>query len=656
MKRIVILTAILVLCGLVGLAGATAEVMQYTGTSGGNWSTAANWTGVTDSAHRVPTGGDTVDLYGKTVVIDTGINAATIPQDWSTNGVPLAGFGTSVAAGNATLSLSSFSGTVYIYTSALNMGSVATGKILNVSGGTNNLQIGNSSNTCSFVGGGASGGYGLYFGATSTCTIYGSISSGSSGNGNAPVFNYTSGTITFYGGSIAACTGGTATHGINNSSSGGVLNIYGSAATITGGGVANAFGVNNAGTLNIGQPVGTGAGWITSITGGSNTSGYGIYTSGSVTTTVYATTITGATAPGISTAGSTLNTTCTTLSGGNSGTAASGIQGSGIMAINAATVEGGSGTSGCYGLSIQPGSTATQSVTATTIEGGTAGSSQHGIYNAATGNTINVTATNINGTAYGMGINNGAAGSTINILQGTITGGGAAGCNGLSSTSTSSTVNFSNVNLVWGTECGPYVGVPPTWQTNYPLASNHMTINGQTFGLQPSAGNLLHNVQCGTVTGSYTDPGVANVLSTVSYGAGGTSETGTFVDPGANNVLSTALYGTSGYGNYYPPTQSKVLSIGTYGVGDGTSGTFIDPGASNVLSTANYGASGGKGTYADPGVGNVLSTVSYGAGGNGETGTYKDPGPSNVKSGVSYGAGGNGETGTYSLPAGGGMF
>jgi phosphatidylserine/phosphatidylglycerophosphate/cardiolipin synthase-like enzyme len=46
----------------------------YSGTTGGNWSTAANWTNMsTNTTGTVPTSADDAYLHNKTVIIDSGV-------------------------------------------------------------------------------------------------------------------------------------------------------------------------------------------------------------------------------------------------------------------------------------------------------------------------------------------------------------------------------------------------------------------------------------------------------------------------------------------------------------------------------------------------------------------------------------------------------
>lgn len=180
---------------------------------------------------------------------------------------------------------------------------------------------------------------------------------------------------------------------------------------------------------------------------------------------------------------------------------------------------------------------------------------------------------------------------------------------------------------------------------------------------------------------SYTDPGVANVLSTVSYTYAGNSQTGTWVAATAANVKTGVSFGNGSTGTYdgsdrwsdpgvanvrsstaYKANSTSNNRTGTLAVpsaGDVRSGTAVDAGTGTLtvptLANTKVGVSGdgGTGTYdgsdrwTDPGQANVRSGTAYKANStsNNKTGTLDLPSTANVKTGVSFD--GAGQTGTY---------
>lgn len=135
---------------------------------------------------------------------------------------------------------------------------------------------------------------------------------------------------------------------------------------------------------------------------------------------------------------------------------------------------------------------------------------------------------------------------------------------------------------------------------------------------------------------SYTDPGIANVLSGVNYTQAGVAETGTLVstDPGQGNVLSGVGYTIN--------NSAKTGSL-----------VSTDPGVSNVLLGVTYTINGvlktGTLVSTDPGVANVLAPTAYTINNVLKTGTLgasTDPGVGNVANGVAYTINGVAKVGT----------
>lgn len=163
---------------------------------------------------------------------------------------------------------------------------------------------------------------------------------------------------------------------------------------------------------------------------------------------------------------------------------------------------------------------------------------------------------------------------------------------------------------------------------------------------------------------TYTDPGVANVLSTASYTFAGVAKTPTYVVASTSNVKTGVTFGAgssqtgtyTGSDRWSDPGQDNVLNGVNYKA-DSTSnnraGTVIVPLASNVKTGITFGSSSAQtGTYtgsdrwSDPGQDNVLSTISYKADStsNNRTGTYIAITAASVQTGVTFG---NSSTGTY---------
>jgi parallel beta-helix repeat protein len=117
------------------------------------------------------------------------------------------------------------------------------------------------------------------------------------------------------------------------------------------------------------------------------------------------------------------------------------------------------------------------------------------------------------------------------------------------------------------------------WPANVPNApaqsgnTEHLG-SGQSVVLYPEdypaegdveAGVVFHN---GDNTGTFAEPGVDNVESGVTYGAGGTEFTGTFTEPGVDNVIHETTYGGGG-------TEFTGTHVGIRGSGLNHSGRLI---------------------------------------------------------------------------------
>jgi len=109
---------------------------------------------------------------------------------------------------------------------------------------------------------------------------------------------------------------------------------------------------------------------------------------------------------------------------------------------------------------------------------------------------------------------------------------------------------------------------------------------------------LIGNTVAG-VAGNVTLPAVGNVLTTITYGASGTSSVGTLTVPVAGNVLaSNGAYGVSGTGSTPTLTLPSVANVrttqGTFGVGGtGTTPTLADcaaDGGTGCVTVASYPA------------------------------------------------------------------
>jgi hypothetical protein len=90
--------------------------------------------------------------------------------------------------------------------------------------------------------------------------------------------------------------------------------------------------------------------------------------------------------------------------------------------------------------------------------------------------------------------------------------------------------------------------------TYTPSAGKYILIGSTKYGTEPTAGQLLHDVACGDVTGNLTLPTESKVLYNVQFGAAGTQYTGNVSLPNtgtpsatgdATLVLNTAYYGAS---------------------------------------------------------------------------------------------------------------
>lgn len=145
-------------------------------------------------------------------------------------------------------------------------------------------------------------------------------------------------------------------------------------------------------------------------------------------------------------------------------------------------------------------------------------------------------------------------------------------------------------------------------------------------GSLPVVGQVASGIDRGDgQLGTRTDAPVATVLSTQSYGAGGTGLTGTYVAVSAANVRSGTAFGAASAltGVFAAPTAAQVLN----GIGFGANvteftGTVVLPAVSNVKSGVTFGpSSGSAGTFTVPQVYQVLAGVPYGAGGTELTGT-----------------------------------
>jgi hypothetical protein len=144
----------------------------------------------------------------------------------------------------------------------------------------------------------------------------------------------------------------------------------------------------------------------------------------------------------------------------------------------------------------------------------------------------------------------------------------------------------------------------------------------------PPAGEVLST--CDEMTGTYHVCEVAEVLDSVSFGAG-SAQTGT----------------------YHAPSVTEVLDSAVFGPASGTSGTYHAPSVGEVLSTAVFGPSSEtSGTYVAVAAGNVEEGVTFGAA-SAETGTFVVPAEEDVEDGVEYG---NSAEFTGTLAGGGGVI
>jgi hypothetical protein len=151
-------------------------------------------------------------------------------------------------------------------------------------------------------------------------------------------------------------------------------------------------------------------------------------------------------------------------------------------------------------------------------------------------------------------------------------------------------------------------------------------------------------LETGTYTGAnrWSDPGVANVISPTTYNANAVGKTGTYVGPTTSTVEVGTTYGASsgltgtynGSNLWSDPGVANVLSTVSYQVNSATAnetGTYVSPATSIVETGSTYGPSSG------------LTGIYTGAN------RWSDPGAMNVRSGTVYQANSltNNEIGSY---------
>lgn len=131
----------------------------------------------------------------------------------------------------------------------------------------------------------------------------------------------------------------------------------------------------------------------------------------------------------------------------------------------------------------------------------------------------------------------------------------------------------------------------------------------------PAVGNVLSGVTYngGTATGTLALPSAAQVLSGISFGAGGTQFTGTITLPTTAQVLSGVTFGAGGAstGTITLPTVNQVLTAVTFGPSGGSTGTVTLPTTAQVQQSVAFGPN------------NSLTGTYIGAGGSGGSGNNR---------------------------------
>lgn len=216
--------------------------------------------------------------------------------------------------------------------------------------------------------------------------------------------------------------------------------------------------------------------------------------------------------------------------------------------------------------------------------------------------------------------------------------------------------------LNWGLDLTTTAG-RAAWQSFGPSATPGGVITRYpSFGayippaLYAAAGDIRNGINRGDgVTGTLTLPTAGQVITGVSFGAGGTEFSGTYVCnlPADTDVRSGVNFGPASIGSIVIPAQANVLNGVVYD--NGTTGSYVVVADDDVRFGITFGASAGEtGTIVLPATTNVRNAIQYGADGTEFTGNVVLPSAGDVKTGIQYGASGTQYTGTLAPGSGGG--
>lgn len=188
------------------------------------------------------------------------------------------------------------------------------------------------------------------------------------------------------------------------------------------------------------------------------------------------------------------------------------------------------------------------------------------------------------------GISFGVSGNTITA---TVVAGAAAGVAAIgagSQTATSGTVVFANSNgLTFGLSgstqiTGSYT-VPTVTNSSATISAG--TQSGTLANLVFSNSNgVTFGLNAGTITGSYTVPSLAGLLSAVNVSAGTTSQNLSAVVYSNSNNVSFGLNGSTVTGSASFPAQTAFVLSNSNNVSFGTNGSTVTASASYSQSTA----------------------------------------------------------------------
>lgn len=314
----------------------------------------------------------------------------------------------------------------------------------------------------------------------------------------------------------------------------------------------------------------------------------------------------------------------------------SGSTNAGSMTISIVGAAGGGGGGGVnFGVSTMgntAGSTGTVSTGNVVLAALGALSLSQSTGAAGSAATISIRGPDVSSLVAGANITISTAGSTISIIGASVAASPLSISAGTTSGALQSIV-FSNSNgfsfgLNGSTITGSYT-VPSTagLLSAINLSAGTTSSNLSAFTLSNSNG-LAFGLNGGTITGSYTVPSTAGLISAINVSAGTTSNNMSALVLSNSNGLSFGLNGSTITGSYTVPTQTN-QTVGLYAssqtVGQSSSST-VDARSISFVGRGNIsvGLSAGSFLISGAGAGAAFSAGISGGNTSGDTGTVSN--------------------------------